>query len=609
MMRLPESNILTAGVRQTQLIGWGTALAIIVSFAWVGLAAERRPSTTVKAAAAAKPARPKAGAKETAQQPSAATPSESASEDAPDGAPAKSTLPEVVKTGYSGEYSELIDFINQQVRQGWEDNSVSPSSVADDGEWLRRVHLDIVGHIPELEVAQKFLADKEPGKRSRMINRLLEDPSYARNLTAIWTNNLIGRATPRDINRPALQKFLRESFGRNRGWNEVVFDLLAAEGSNNVNGATNFLLSHLNDGAVPATAIASRLFLGMQVQCTQCHNHPFNEWKQNSFWEFNSFFKQARVEQVRKYNEKTGRMDVDHLELSAQEFEGGVHWERRNGFMEVSYPRFNNVDVSPDAATNRRMELARLVTSGERTMVADAMVNRMWGHFFGYGFTKPVDDMGPHNPVSHPVLLERLSAEFVKSGYDLKKLVSWICNSEAYQLTSRFNPHNDKDNPAAGEMPLFSHLYLKSMNAEQLHDSLIVATNAHKTGSGSWEQAESKRQEWMAQFVQTFGTDENDETTSFDGTIPQALMMMNGELMQTALAGAKGSILHQVIHDNKGNPAEKAKLLYLATLTRIPSAKEIQMANRILKGAKNPQEAFQDLYWALLNSNEFIMNH
>src|SRR5262249_3457857 len=160
----------------------------------------------------------------------------------------------------------------------------------------------------------------------------------------------------------ALQKFLRESFGRNRGWNEIVFELLSAEGDSNENGATNFLLSHLNEGAVPATAISARLFLGMQVQCTQCHNHPFNEWKQNAFWEFNSFFKQARREQVRKYNEKTGRMDVDHLVLTSQDFSGPVYFERRNGLMEVAYPKFNGVEISPEGVTDRRAELAKLVT-------------------------------------------------------------------------------------------------------------------------------------------------------------------------------------------------------------------------------------------------------
>lgn len=515
---------------------------------------------------------------------------------------------EVFSTGYSRTDKEIVDFINENIRNGWRDNNIMPSAPADDAEWLRRVHLDIVGHVPDLETVEKFVADKDKAKRARMIDQLLDDPGYVRNFTTIWANNLIGRATPRDINRGALQKFLRESFGKNRGWNLIVQDLLTAEGSSDDNGAANFLLSHLNEGAVPATAISAKLFLGMQVQCTQCHNHPFNDWKQNAFWEFNSFFKQSRSRQVRVYNEKTGRMDVDHLELEPVSFDGPVYYERRNGLMEVAFPKFNGTEVNPDGSTNRRKELAKLVSVGDRPLLADAAVNRMWGHFFGYGFTKPVDDMGPHNPPSHPAILEKLSTELVKTNYDLKQLIRWITNSEAYSLTSRFNEKNHKDNPGAGEMQLFSHLYLKSMNAEQLYDSLIVATNAHKSGSGSWENAEQRRQQWMRQFIQAFGTDENDEATTFDGTIPQALMMMNGELIQNALSASKGSLLSDVVN-GKGSPAEKIKKLYLATLSRTPSAKEIQTANRVMGKAKSPLEAFQDLYWALLNSNEFIINH
>jgi hypothetical protein len=219
--------------------------------------------------------------------------------------------------------------------------------------------------------------------------------------------------------------------------------------------------------------------------------------------------------------------------------------------------------------------------------------------------------MGPHNPPSHPALLEHMGQEFVKVNYDLRQLIRWICNSEAYNLTSRFNPKNPKtkqDNPAAGDMPLFSHMYLKSLSAEQLYDSLIVATNAHKSGSGTWEKAEGTRQKWMQQFIQAFGTDENDEATSFDGTIPQALMMMNGELIQNALSDAKGTLLSDVLKE-KGPPPEKVKRLYLATLSRPPSPREIKTAERVMHNASNPLEAFQDLYWALLNSNEFIINH
>jgi len=239
------------------------------------------------------------------------------------------------------------------------------------------------------------------------------------------------------------------------------------------------------------------------------------------------------------------------------------------------------------------------------------MVNRMWGHFFGYGFTKPVDDMGPHNPPTHPVLLERLSQEFVTAKYDLRQLIRWICNSEAYNLTSRANSDNPKDkqdNPAGGDVAMFSHMYLKSMSAEQLYDSLIVATGAHKSGSGSWEKAEGTRQRWMQQFVQAFGTDENDESTSFDGTIPQALMMMNGELIQSALSDAKGTLLHDVLND-RSKPFDKVKKLYMATLSRVPSTREFKTAERIVQNANSELEAYQDLYWALLNSNEFIMNH
>jgi hypothetical protein len=585
---------------------WAPCLvAAVLSSVWLVIPEKPAASADRKAPA---PGKATAG-KSTADRSKPAAATSAASE--PDETEIAVKLPsEVYSTGYEGESSELLAFINAQVRQGWVDNGIAPSSPADDGEWVRRVHLDLVGHIPDLEMVQKFLADKDHAKRAKLIDKLLEDPGYARNLTTIWTNNLIGRSTPRDIDRPALQKFLRESFGRNRGWNEIVYDLLSAEGNSNENGATNFLLAHLNDGAVPATAISARLFLGMQVQCTQCHNHPFTpDFKQNMFWEFNSFFKQARREQVRKYNEKTGRMDVDHLVLTSRDFAGPVYFERRNGLMEVAYPKFNGIEVNPDGTTNRRVEFAKLVTQGDQTQLASAMANRMWGHFFGHGFTSPVDDMRPDVAMSHPALLERLSVEFAKSNYDLKQLIRWIANSEAYNLTSRFNGKaNEKDNPSFGEMPLFSHMYLKSMTAEQLYDSLIIATNAHKSGSGNWDKAEAKRQQWMQQFVQTFGTDENDESSSFDGTIPQALMMMNGELIHDALSGAKGSVLADVMHE-KGNPAEKIKQLYLATLSRAPTSREIHTANRVMKSAKTPAEAYQDLFWALLNSNEFILNH
>jgi len=552
---------------------------------------------------------------------------------AKDGSPAEKAeakpieLKEVYSTGAAESIAQQVKVINQKIRQGWIENNIEPSAVAEDGEWLRRVYLDIAGHVPPVEDVDAFIADKDKSKRAKMIDKLLDDPAYVRNWTTNWTNLLIGQGAGNanmggPQRRAALQKFLREAFAKNRPWDAVVRDLVSAKGNYQENGAVNFLMAHLNDGQIPATAITAKVFLGLQVQCTQCHNHPFNTWKQEQFWQYNSIFKQCRENVVQKYDEKTGRMVFDYAELVDQDFEGPVYFEPRNGLMKVAYPRYEEHEIDPGRETDRRAEFAKLITTGERTQVADAMVNRMWGHFFGYGFTKPVDDMGPHNAASHPELLEYLGTEFVKAKYDLKQLIRWITNSESYSLTSKMTPppagmkkedpnfsrFNERDNPANGERPLFTHMYVKSLSAEQLYDSLIIATNAHKSGRSNWEQAEQQRRMWMQQFVLAFGTDENDESTTFNGTIPQALMMMNGELVQNAISINKGSYLNSVLSD-KGNEQAKLKELYMSTLSRAPTGKEINAAKGLIKKAKTPIEGYQDLFWALLNSNEFIFNH
>ncbi len=511
----------------------------------------------------------------------------------------------------TGSSDVLIGYVNGQVRQGWTDNEIQPSGVAADEEWIRRVYLDVIGHVPPVEVVEKFLADKDPAKRTKLIEQLLDDPAYVRNWTAIWTNLMIGRITPRRVSRTGMQKFLRGAFSKNRPWNEVVFDVVSASGHFEKKGEVNYLLAQMtdNDDAVQATAKTTRLFMGIQVQCTQCHNHPFNDWKQDQFWSFNSFFRQARRQNYRRYDPRSGRMVDDYSELTSRDFSGPVYYEERSGVMRVAYPKYFTKKVDPGAEVDRRSELAKLMTAGDQPWIAKAMVNRMWGHFFGYGFTKPVDDMGPHNPASHPELLDRLAGEFVKSGYDVKQLIRWIANSEAYNLTSRFSTKNQIDNPSAGEVPLFSHLYVKQMQAEQLFDSLIVATEAHKSGRLNWDQAEQKRQQWMRQFVVAFNTDENDESTTFNGTIPQALMMMNGELIQDAVSIEKGSFLRRVLEE-KGPDSTKIRRLYFSALSRAPTRKEIGAATKMIRARQADKiEAYQDLYWALLNSNEFIFIH
>jgi len=510
------------------------------------------------------------------------------------------------ETKEAGQELPLAEYIDQQIRQGWTDNEITPSPVATEEEWIRRVYLDLCGRIPTLTEVKSFLEDKNPRKKAMLIESLLENEDYVRNFTTIWTNNSIGRGTPQRVSRTGMEKFYREAFAKNRPWDEIVVDIVTASGHYEENGAVNYILAQMQnqDDGAQLTAMTTRLFLGLQVQCTQCHNHPFNKWQQDQFWEFNSFFRQVNKQDHRKLDPKTGRQVDDYSEVVWQEFTGPVYYEKRSGMMQVAFPRFQGHEVDPGPGVDRRAELAKLIVQpigDEPPQLAQAMVNRTWAHFFGYGFTRPVDDMGPHNPASHPDLLARLSREFVASKYNVKDLVRWIVNSEAYGLSSQFGDKNKIDDPAAGEMPLFSHMYLKSMQAEQLYDSLIVASNAHQTGNGDWSAQEEQRRRWMQQFIVAFNNDENDESTTFNGTIPQALMMMNSELIDKACSLERGSFLFEEM-SKPGPEAQKINDLFLAALSRKPTKTEITKFQKALATYKqNKLNGYQDLFWALLN--------
>jgi hypothetical protein len=409
---------------------------------------------------------------------------------------------------------------------------------------------------------------------------------------------------------------LYEAFQRNKSYDTLVSELIAANGANapgseDFNGAVNFLLDNLQDKATPATAKTARLFLGVQVQCTQCHDHPFNTWKQDQFWGLNAFFRQARA--LRTFEDTrvvSARLeDEDFAGESGNPQTGEIYFERRNGtLIAVLEPTFiDGTKIKPSGYVqdvNRRDALAALVVKSPQMPLA--IVNRMWAYFFGHGFTRPVDDMGPHNPPSHPALLQGLADQFVASGYDLRQLIRWIVLSEPYSLSSRAARHNQQDEPSLGQKPLFSHFYLRQMRPEQLYDSLVTATEA--AGQRSQE-GDERRRAWLSQFTIAFGTDENDETSTFNGTIPQALLLMNGELTNQALSTQSGSFLAQVAGES-ATDREKMNKLYLAALSRLPTRDELATAQQIwLEHRGDTAAALRDIWWALLNSNEFILNH
>jgi len=517
--------------------------------------------------------------------------------------PSESSVNEAAQRVGSSD-ADVVAFINEQIRIAWEDNEVSPSPRAEDSEWLRRTYLDLVGHIPTAEQAREFLASEDSRKRADLINALLEDEDYVRNWTTVWTNLLIGRSNPREVDRPALKKFLRESFAKNRKWDEVVEEFIAAQGNHKENGATNFLLAHVNDQALPATATVARLFLGQQLQCLQCHNHPFNDWQQQKFWGFHGFFSQMEVVSDRSSTSLTDNGSVPEA----------IFYERRNGLMRATYPEFNGRKFRPEDVTEEtrlRKELASIMTSGESTDVARAFVNRMWQHFFGAAFTPVVDDMGPHAVPSHPELLEGLTRAFVRSNYNVKQLIRWMTNSNAYQLSSRFNDSNEIDNPASGQMPLFSRVYVKSMSVEQTFDSLMVATRAGDALGADWDAVDRERQRVQKQFVMQWETEDNDEANLFNGSVPQALMMMNSPLIQTALDSSKGTYIGRVIR-SQSSETDKIEALAMAALSRPPSSGEIAAVREMARSRsfENGQSTrLEDLFWAYLNSSEFILIH
>jgi hypothetical protein len=513
----------------------------------------------------------------------------------------------------------MVAVVNRELQRHWAEHGVEPSPPAEDAEWVRRVYLDLAGRIPTADETATYLSSKQPDRRAALVDDLLAGPEFSRHYSVVWTNLLIGHTSPREVNRPALEKFLREQFHRNRPWSETVTRLISAEGYEDDDGATNFLLAHVNNEAVPATAVTSRVLLCEQIQCTQCHNHPTGEWKQDRFWELNSFFQQTDVRRHARTDPQTGRRLPDRLELVNLEVGGPTFYEDRQSKMEVAYPQFDGQTVDPSAGTDRRAELARLLCAGEQPQMARALVNRMWAKFFGYGFTNPVDDMGPHNAAQMPELLDRLSEEFVRAGYDVQQLVRWIVLSDAYQLASAVGPGNAADEPDLGNPPLFSRMYVRPMSAEQLFDSLLTATQADQAGARYWDEVEQRRRTWLEQFYTALDNDENSEEDSFEGSLSQALVMMNGDLIRQATDPKPGTVLQQVLAE-PGSDEEKIRLLSLAALSREPAPAELSSLRTLVRrqvqsrGRDVPvqvavQETFRDLMWAYLNSSEFRSIH
>ena len=509
--------------------------------------------------------------------------------------------PGVTLPGTVGKVGSLDGII----REAWASANIKPSPAASDEEFLRRAYLDVLGRIPNINEARAFLASgRDPGRRAKLVEYLLDHPDYQKNFANQWKVLLIGRSNQgQDVDPKALRDWLRRQFAENRPWNEVAYDLITATGNNKENGAANFVMSHLEGGAVPLTSITTRVFLGQQIQCTQCHDHPSNSWKQADFWGINAFLKGIKTERVRREN-ATGATVVDHVEVSDVPTDAFASFDRRDARVGIAFPTFlDGRKVPQGPEVKRREALGTFITEPANDNFPKAFVNRIWAHFLGRGIVNPVDDFGDHNAPSNPELLDALARDFKTSKYDVKALIRAIMATEAYALTSMATKGNEKDES------LFSHMTLKPLTPEQLFDSLLVATSAHKAGGGD---DDTRRNNWMRQFQFAFANDEEGEGSSFQGTIPQALMMMNGELMKEATGEKPGSFLAELLTNarSQGGSAEAYIVtnLYLAALSRQPNAKELVTSRQYLSQFPDTAKVVEDLFWALLNSNEFVLN-
>lgn len=511
-----------------------------------------------------------------------------------------------LKDGFTD--AEVIASINRLLQKSWEENEVTPAPVASDSEFIRRATLTIAGRIPTLQESRKYLSSKSPRRKTELLNDLLASTARADHLATIWTNLLVGRTERRGVNRESLFDFLADSFEDNTAWIDITGDLITATGRNDENGATNFLLAHLNNEATPATAVTARLFLGEQISCVQCHDHPFTKGiRQEDYWALNAFFKDTVREVVREPRQQ-GRYMTCRL-VDRQQVERITHFEARNGEQRAVLPRYDNVTLPASDQESRRRRLASLLARDSNTKISRSMVNRMWAHFFGYGFTPAVDDMGPHADVSHPELLDLLTEAFAKSDYDLQRLSLWIVSSEAWQLSGAST--GDRDVPEHGELPLFSRVYPRRMSPEQVYESVRVAIRSSSGQSLSYDSGGLQhRREWVGQFAQNYDTDENDESVNFEGTISQALVMMNGVEVESAIQMATKAVLTEI----SPAPAKALETVALAILSREPTSAEEKAFRRhqmvLARQMPGPQvfpRAVEDMMWAYLNSSEFVL--
>ena len=514
----------------------------------------------------------------------------------------------------SSSTKHLDRYINAALKR----EGIQPSELSEDTEFLRRVHLDLTGKIPNPEEVLDFLKDGSSTKRQKKIRQLLASDAYLDYWTGLWVNWLIGRREDGDDRRIGLTFWVRDALTKNMPYNQFVQELIAADGELRDNGSGHYIMRY-ERSPVFLTSHTSRLFLGLPMQCAECHDHKTEVWSQENFYGIAAFF--AGIDSQRKGDIQTTDMignerRMDNF-LITNKPEDSI-WVRR--LEKHVRPHFLDGTEYKGSLLKKREALAQWITDKSNPYFSQAIVNRVWKHFMGRAFVEPVDGFGEENPPTNPELLKWLAKDFVIHGYNLQQLMQTILNSETYQRTSQTNESNKNDEF------YYSHAYVKPLSAEQFFYSLLQATGFErlqqvrmegikKQGGedrkGMLRRLEEMKREHLKKFLFLLDNGEMEEIEAFNGTIPQALMMINGNMVNdSASHEERGSFVNYVLKERR-EPVERMKYIYLNVLSRLPTAKEKTYFRRYLERSlyRNKDLAYEDLYWVLLNSAEFSLNH
>lgn len=496
--------------------------------------------------------------------------------------------------------AEVVQRVDGLLADLWKQNEVEPAPPAEGSELLRRVYLDLAGRTPSVNEVRAYLSNKSGRRYEELVDRLLASPDHASHLATVWRTFLI----PEGVDLAAFggieafDQWLAERFASNDSYDEVVRSLLLAEGRLSRSGPLLFYSAvKLNPDQLAART--ARVFLGMRLECAQCHDHPFEPWTQQDFWSYAAFFAQISRPQGELENVSTVMRvrDVDRGEVTLPETDTVVP------------PRFldgASLKNRKLQSASRRQNLARWLTSGENPYFARATANRVWGHMFGKGIVDPVDDFGVQNTPISPELLDLLAGHFINTGFDLRQLFRVVALSRAYRLSSGAPTFDER------RTEWFAQMHLKTLTAEQVYDCITIATLLNGPGAGNPNGVtlarfgNADREAFLRQFRTPAG-----QRTEYLGGIPQALTLMNGTLIENA-TGLSSSGLLKSLEAPFFTNEQRIEILYLATLSRPPRFSEWQLLKTYIPeeaAGAELQEGLADILWALLNSAEFTMNH